>query len=57
MGYLLYLKAIKETSAVASSTVFLIKPALAPILSLVILGETVPFNTLIGILFILSDRI
>lgn len=54
LGYIFYLGAIKETSAVASSAVFLIKPALAPVLSLLLLGETLSFNTVIGILFILA---
>lgn len=54
LGYIFYLGAIKETSAVASSAVFLIKPALAPVLSLLFLGETLSPNAIVGILLILA---
>lgn len=53
LGYLFYFFAMDETSATTASIVFFIKPALAPILSLIILHESIPFNTLLGILFIL----
>lgn len=53
LGYVFYFLSMKETSAIAASTVFFIKPALAPILSLIILHETIPLNTLLGIIFIL----
>ncbi|SKB00105.1 Uncharacterized membrane protein [Caloramator quimbayensis] len=53
LGYLFYFTAIKETSVVTSSIVFFIKPALAPILSLILIGEKIPYNTIIGIIFIL----
>lgn len=49
LGYLAYVKAMNETNASTASLVFLIKPALAPVLALIILGETIPLNTLIGI--------
>lgn len=52
-GYLLYFKAMEETSAIASSMLFFIKPALAPILAFIILRESIPLNTVMGILFIL----
>ncbi|OFI05238.1 putative DMT superfamily transporter inner membrane protein [Clostridium acetireducens DSM 10703] len=53
LGYLFYFFAMEETSASTASIVFFIKPALAPILSLIILAENIPFNTLLGIVFIL----
>ena len=53
LGYLFYFLAIKETSAITASIAFLIKPALAPILSLIILGEVINWNTLLGIMCIL----
>lgn len=53
IGYVFYFLAMKETSAIAASTVFFIKPALAPILSLFILHESLHTNTLLGIAFIL----
>jgi drug/metabolite transporter (DMT)-like permease len=52
-GYVFYFIAMKETSAIAASTVFFIKPALAPILALLILHESIPLNSIVGILFIL----
>ncbi|WP_416175414.1 DMT family transporter [Clostridium sp.] len=53
LGYLFYFLAMDETSATMASVVFFIKPALAPILALIILGEKIPINTMVGILFIL----
>lgn len=53
LGYLFYFLAIKETSVIASSIVFFIKPALAPLLSLILIGETIPLNSIAGIAFIL----
>jgi drug/metabolite transporter (DMT)-like permease len=53
-GYVFYFLAMKETSAIAASTVFFIKPALAPLLALIILHETIPINTVIGIVLIIS---
>lgn len=54
LGYVFYFLAMKETSAIAGSSVFFIKPALAPLLSLIILHESIPFNSLMGILLILG---
>lgn len=53
IGYLLFFLAMEETSAAIASVVFFIKPALAPLLSFIILRENIPNNTLIGIVFIL----
>lgn len=53
LGYLFYFLAMKETSAMTASIVFSIKPALAPILSLMILQEYIGWNTLLGILCIM----
>jgi drug/metabolite transporter (DMT)-like permease len=53
-GYVFYFLAMKETSAIAASTVFFIKPALAPLLALIILHENIPLNTIIGIILILG---
>lgn len=48
-GYIFYLGAIKLTSAVTASMVFLIKPALATILAVMILGEEIVPSMIIGI--------
>ena len=54
LGYMLYFTAMKDTSAIETSSVFFIKPALAPVLSLIILGEAIRLNTLLGIAFIVA---
>lgn len=53
LGYIFYLGAIRLTSAVTASLVFLIKPALASILAVLILGDKLKSNVLIGIAFII----
>ncbi|ODA40275.1 DMT family transporter [Desulfosporosinus sp. BG] len=53
LGYIFYLGAIRLTSAVTASLVFLIKPALATILAVMILGDKLQTNVIIGIGFII----
>ncbi|MDO6354846.1 EamA family transporter [Caloramator sp. CAR-1] len=57
LGYIFYLYAIQKTSAAISSFVFFIKPALAPILSVLMLGEKISFNVLLGIMFIILGTV
>ena len=45
--------AIQTTSPVTASVVFFLKPALAPLLALFILGEPIPFHMAAGIVLIL----
>ncbi|MDC7125844.1 MAG: DMT family transporter [Spirochaetales bacterium] len=52
LGYTFYFLAIERTSASLAALVFYIKPALAPILALLILKEDITQNTLVGICFI-----
>jgi drug/metabolite transporter (DMT)-like permease len=52
IGYAAYFMAIEETSAATASLVFYIKPALAPVLALVILGESIAPSTIAGIALI-----
>lgn len=52
-AYIFFLGATKLTTAVTTSMVFLIKPALATILSVMLLGEKISTNTIIGIVFII----
>ncbi|CAG9000926.1 MAG: hypothetical protein CENE_02933 [Candidatus Celerinatantimonas neptuna] len=54
MGYSCYFLAMEETSASTASMVFFIKPALAPILALIILGEALTENIVVGILCIVA---
>jgi len=53
LGYICYLKAIEEVSVVKASLAFFIKPALAPVLALILIGENVTLNTLLGILLVI----
>lgn len=57
LGYTFYILAMEETSASTASIVFFIKPALAPILALIILKEAIAVNTMIGIAFIIIGSI
>lgn len=52
-GYAFYFMAMEETSANTASLTFFFKPALAPILALIILHEIIPVNMIVGILLIL----
>lgn len=52
LGYTFYLLAMEKTSAATASLVFYIKPALAPILALIILREVINLNTIVGIILI-----
>ncbi len=54
IGYICYFEAMKHTSAITASLVFCIKPALAPVLSLVILHESLSVNTVLGIICIIT---
>lgn len=53
LGFAFYFLAMDETNASTASVVFFIKPALAPILALVFLGESITLNTAVGMLFII----
>jgi drug/metabolite transporter (DMT)-like permease len=52
IGYAAYFMAIERTSAGTASLVFYIKPALAPILALLILGEAIAPSTMAGMVLI-----
>lgn len=55
LGYTFYFLAMEETSAATASLVFYIKPALAPILALIILHESIALNTIAGIALIIAS--
>ncbi|MCB2295632.1 DMT family transporter [Clostridium algoriphilum] len=57
LGFTFYTLAAQETSASTASIVFFIKPALAPILALIILKEAIEINTIIGIVFIIIGSV
>lgn len=52
LGYLFYFLAMEVSDAATASIVFFVKPALAPIIAVVVLHEVVGINGLIGILLI-----
>lgn len=52
IGYLFYFLAMEASDAATASIVFFIKPALAPIIAVIVLHEAVGLNGIIGILLI-----
>ncbi|WP_417080736.1 EamA family transporter [Mobilibacterium timonense] len=57
LGYLFYFIAIKYSDATTGSLAFFIKPAIAPIFAITILGESIEWNTVVGILFLLTASV
>lgn len=53
LGYYAYFTAIKLADATTGSFAFFLKPALAPIIAVIVLRETILWNTFVGIGFIL----
>lgn len=53
LGYYSYFTSIKLSDATTGSFAFFLKPALAPIIAVIVLGETILWNTLVGIGIIL----
>lgn len=53
LGYTFYFLAMEATSAATTSLVFYIKPVLAPIFALAILGEAITSQMMVGIVFII----
>lgn len=54
LGYLFYFLAIKYSDAVTGSITFFIKPAIAPIFAVLILHETIYWNTVLGIALLVT---
>lgn len=54
VGYLCYFLAIKYSDATTGSIAFYIKPVIAPIFAVVILNETILWNTVVGIILLLN---
>lgn len=53
LGYYSYFKSIKLADATTGSFAFFLKPAIAPIIAVIVLKETILWNTFVGIAFIL----
>ncbi|MCI7327950.1 MAG: DMT family transporter [Hornefia butyriciproducens] len=54
LGYLFYFIAIRCSDATTGSIAFFIKPAIAPFLAVLLLNETVYWNTIVGIVLLVS---
>jgi drug/metabolite transporter (DMT)-like permease len=57
LGYTFYFLAMEATSTATASLVFFIKPALAPIMALMIIHEAITINMTIGILLIIAGSL
>lgn len=53
IGYFTYFMAIKASDASTGSLAFFLKPAIAPVMAVIFLKETILWNTYVGIAFIL----
>lgn len=54
VGYISYFTAIKLSDAVTGSIAFFIKPAIAPVIAVIVLHDAILWNTLVGIVLILA---
>lgn len=54
VGYLTYFFVIKHANATTASIIFLLKPAIAPVIAVVVLGERISWNMVAGIVLILA---
>lgn len=57
LGFGLYFLVMEEAGVPIASLIFFIKPALAPILSLIVLGDPIHTNTIVGIIIILIGSV
>lgn len=57
LGYFTFFKTLQKYSAVSSSYIFLLKPSIATILAIILLGERVGLNFWVGMLMIVSGGI
>ena len=53
LGYYCYFRAIELSNASTGSFAFFLKPAIAPIIAVIVLHEVVLWNTIVGIGFVL----
>jgi len=53
-SYIFYFGALKEEGAVKTSMTFLIKPALATILAIILLHEVISWNMVVGIILVIA---
>ena len=53
LGYYCYFKAIEESDASTGSFAFFLKPAIAPVIAVIVLHEVILWNTVVGIALVL----
>ena len=53
IGYYCYFKAIELSDAATGSFAFFLKPAIAPVIAVIVLHETILWNTIVGIILVL----
>ena len=54
LGYFCYFKAIELGGASTGAFAFFLKPAIAPVIAVIVLHETILWNTVLGICFVLA---
>ena len=54
LGYYCFFKAIELSDALTGSFAFFLKPAIAPVIAVIVLHETILWNTVVGIALILT---
>lgn len=57
IGYLFYFLAIRYSDASTGSITFFIKPAIAPVFAVIMLRETVRWNTIVGIILLVTASV
>lgn len=57
LGYMFYFLAIRFSDATTGSIAFFIKPAIAPFFAMAILGESIYWNTIVGIILLLTASV
>lgn len=54
LGYYCYFRSIELSDAATGSFAFFLKPAIAPVIAVIVLGERILWNTVCGILLVLA---
>ena len=57
VGYIFYFTAIRYSDATTGAIAFYIKPAIAPILAVIFLGEHIYWNTVVGVVLLIGASI
>lgn len=57
VGYICYFTAIRYSDATTGAIAFYIKPAIAPVLAVIFLGEHIYWNTVVGVLLLIGASV